>query len=100
MPCMAECGGYMYLSEEMEDMEGRVWPMVGAVPGNVFRPVNWEDSAISVWRLCRKVCWAAAAAHCAVTNSTILTVRTADLRSMRKSRTGSGVGIVSMGQAR
>ena len=37
MPCMAECGGYMYLSDEMEDMEGRVWPMVGAVPGNVFR---------------------------------------------------------------
>ena len=37
MPCMAECGGYMYLSEKMEDMEERVWPMVGAVPGNVFR---------------------------------------------------------------
>ncbi len=37
MPCMAECGGYMYLSETMEDMEGNVWPMVGAVPGTVFR---------------------------------------------------------------
>ena len=37
MPCMAECGGYMYLSDEMEDMEGRVWPMTGAVPGKVFR---------------------------------------------------------------
>lgn len=37
MPCMAECGGYMYLSENMEDMEENSWPMAGAVPGNVYR---------------------------------------------------------------
>lgn len=37
MPCMAECGGYMYLSEEMEDMENKFWPMVGAVPGKIYR---------------------------------------------------------------
>ena len=24
MPCMAECGGFMYLHEEMEDMEGNL----------------------------------------------------------------------------
>lgn len=37
MPCMAECGGYMYLSEEMEDMEKRSWPMAGVVPGKCTR---------------------------------------------------------------
>ena len=37
MPVLAECGGYMYLSESMEDMDGNVFPMVQAVPGNVYR---------------------------------------------------------------
>lgn len=37
IPVLAECGGYMYLSESMEDMEGKVYPMVHAVPGNVYR---------------------------------------------------------------
>ena len=38
MPCMAECGGFMYLHEEMEDMEGRFCKMAGVNhPGKVFR---------------------------------------------------------------
>ena len=37
MPVLAECGGYMYLSEAMEDMEGTAYPMVQAVPGKVYR---------------------------------------------------------------
>ena len=37
MPVLAECGGYMYLSESMEDMDGNVYPMVQAVQGNVYR---------------------------------------------------------------
>lgn len=37
MPCMAECGGFMYLHEEMEDMEGRFCKMAGVIPGKVFR---------------------------------------------------------------
>lgn len=32
-PVWAECGGYMYLLEELMDAEGRVWPMCGALPG-------------------------------------------------------------------
>ena len=32
MPCMAECGGFMYLHEEMEDMEGRFCKMAGVIP--------------------------------------------------------------------
>ena len=35
LPCLAECGGFMYLHEQMEDADGRVWPMVGAIKGEV-----------------------------------------------------------------
>lgn len=34
MPAIAECGGFMYLHEGMEDMEGRQFKMAGVVPGN------------------------------------------------------------------
>lgn len=37
MPYLAECGGFMYLHEQMEDMEGNACPMVGAVPGRAYR---------------------------------------------------------------
>lgn len=37
MPCMAECGGFMYLHEEMEDMDGRLCKMAGVIPGKVYR---------------------------------------------------------------
>ena len=37
MPCLAECGGFMYLHEEMEDMNGKIWPMVGRIPGRAYR---------------------------------------------------------------
>lgn len=36
MPYLAECGGFMYLHEEMEDMEGRGFPMCGVIPGRSF----------------------------------------------------------------
>ena len=37
MPCVAECGGFMFLHEQLEDDRGRFWPMVGTVPGRSFR---------------------------------------------------------------
>lgn len=37
LPTMAECGGFMYLLEEMEDMEGRSYPVVGALSGRSYR---------------------------------------------------------------
>lgn len=37
MPCMAECGGFMYLHEEMEGMDGRLYKMAGAIKGKAFR---------------------------------------------------------------
>ena len=37
MPCLAECGGFMYLHRRMEDMEHTMYDMVGAIDGEVFR---------------------------------------------------------------
>ena len=31
MPCLAECGGFMYLGKELTDPEGRTWPMAGVI---------------------------------------------------------------------
>lgn len=36
MPCLAECGGFMYLHEEMEDEEHTVWEMAGALNGRTY----------------------------------------------------------------
>lgn len=33
LPIYAECGGYMYLLQELQDLEGRIWPMTGIFPG-------------------------------------------------------------------
>ncbi len=35
MPLFAECGGFMYLQENLTDIEGRTWPMAGVIPGEV-----------------------------------------------------------------
>ncbi len=37
MPYLAECGGFMYLHESMEDMEGQTWPMCGCIAGRSYR---------------------------------------------------------------
>ncbi len=36
MPYTAECGGFMYLHEQMEDSRGQVWKMAGVIPGKVY----------------------------------------------------------------
>jgi cobyrinic acid a,c-diamide synthase len=33
LPAYAECGGLLYLCEELTDLDDHVWPLVGAVPG-------------------------------------------------------------------
>ncbi len=35
MPCLAECGGFMYLHERMEDSDGAMRPMAGVIKGEV-----------------------------------------------------------------
>ena len=37
LPCMAECGGFMYLHDEMEDMNGNFYPGCGIIKGKAFR---------------------------------------------------------------
>lgn len=37
MPCMAECGGFMYLHKTMEDMQSQSWEMAGVIDGCAYR---------------------------------------------------------------
>ena len=37
MPCLAECGGFMYLHREIEDMNGKFWPMAGVLNAKAYR---------------------------------------------------------------
>lgn len=37
MPAVAECGGFMYLHEQLEDDAGCFWPMAGVIAGRSFR---------------------------------------------------------------
>lgn len=37
MPCLAECGGFMYLHQEMEDMMGKPYSMVGILEGKCYK---------------------------------------------------------------
>ena len=37
LPCLAECGGFLYLHRELEDMEGRFFPMAGVIDAKAFR---------------------------------------------------------------
>lgn len=37
MPCIAECGGFMYLHEQMEDADGEIYQMAGVIKGKTYR---------------------------------------------------------------
>lgn len=37
LPTVAECGGFLYLQETLEDDRGGVWPMVGVLPGDGYK---------------------------------------------------------------
>lgn len=37
LPCLAECGGFMYLHDEMEDEQGNFRTMAGVIEGKAFR---------------------------------------------------------------
>lgn len=36
MPVIAECGGFLYLHQILEDAEGKRWPLVGVLPGKAW----------------------------------------------------------------
>lgn len=37
LPCLAECGGFLYLHRELEDMDGFSWPMAGVLNARAYR---------------------------------------------------------------
>lgn len=37
MPCIAECGGFLYLHRELEDTDGTFWLMAGVIAGRAYR---------------------------------------------------------------
>lgn len=37
LPTVAECGGFLYLNQTLEDPEGRAWPMAAVLPGQGIR---------------------------------------------------------------
>ncbi len=37
MPCLAECGGFLYLQKSMQDMEGTAWEMAGVFSGKAYK---------------------------------------------------------------
>ena len=37
LPCMAECGGFLYLHEEMDAQKGGSYPMAGVIEGKAYR---------------------------------------------------------------
>ena len=36
LPTVAECGGFLYLQQTLEDEQGTPWPMAGVLPGHGF----------------------------------------------------------------
>ena len=37
LPTAAECGGFLYLGQSLEDADGQSWPMAGVLPGSGFK---------------------------------------------------------------
>ena len=37
LPTAAECGGFLYLGQALEDANGKRWPMAGVLPGQGFK---------------------------------------------------------------
>lgn len=42
MPVLAECGGFLYLMQQMEDMEGKHYDMCGVLPGRAWRTTRLQ----------------------------------------------------------
>ncbi len=63
MPCMAECGGFMYLHEWMEDMSGEAHAMVSAIPGKAYRTGKLSRFGYLTLRANEKDEWGEIPAH-------------------------------------
>ena len=48
LPAVAECGGFLYLQQSLEDENGRGWPMCGVLPGEGYRTPRLQRFGYSV----------------------------------------------------
>lgn len=46
LPTLAECGGFMYLTEEIINRSGEPYSMVGVIPGRTDAGESWPPLAI------------------------------------------------------
>lgn len=42
MPCIAECGGFLYLHRELEGQDGVFYPMAGVLDAKAYRADRWD----------------------------------------------------------
>ena len=42
IPTVAECGGFLYLQEMLEDMSGQAYPMCGVLPGRGYKTTRLQ----------------------------------------------------------
>ena len=54
IPTIAECGGFMYLHEELQGEDGVFYPVVGAVPGKAFRTPKLQRFGYITLTSCRE----------------------------------------------
>lgn len=54
LPCMAECGGFLYLHRTMEDMQGKKWPMAGVIDADAYRTEKLSRFGYITLQSCRK----------------------------------------------
>ena len=55
LPTYAECGGLLYLCESLADLDGRTWPLVGAVPGRAAMHERLQGMGYREGRLCGRL---------------------------------------------
>ncbi len=53
LPCYAECGGLMYLTEALVDSAGSRYPMVGLLPGHTMMTERWPKLGYTTVRALR-----------------------------------------------
>ena len=84
---MAECGGFMYLHEQMEDMGGVFRKTCGVIPGKCFRTPRLTRFGYITLTAGKPVSAEVQrrSARFRLMNSTILILRIAEVTSMRRS---------------
>ena len=93
MPILAECGGFLYLHEMLEDPDGAFFPMAGVIEAGHIRRGGCPGLAIFPWkadgqRSC--VCLEKSVGMSFIIGK----VRTAEITGRRRSRLAAGRGIV------